>query len=214
MAHFLRCSDDMFLKKLVEVRHKDEERLKAAIRRKMDQFKAEVGVNDNNGSDVRVAEAFGLVYAAGSFAQHHGILPSDLDCLGSAKHCYANFRNTVPIRQSLRERLISIANRPETVRIERKKLPELSNDEVAKTGAFLRKRKGEMLLLMTTAFGQRMFPDWNALKGTADFIALNRANDNGRGRGYHCRIRSNKKSDWFYCFVVPPEIEAQMPPTA
>lgn len=193
----------MFLKKLVEVRQKDEKQLKAMIRRKIDLFKAEVGVNENNGSDVRVAEAFGLVYAAGDLARHFGILPPDFDCLGSAKHCYANFRNTVPIRQSLRERLISIANRPETMRIEPKKLPELSNDEVAKIGAFIRECKGETLLLMATAFGQKMFPDWNAIKGTADFVALNRANDNGRGRGFHCRIRSNKKSDWFYCFKMP-----------
>lgn len=191
-----------FLKKLVEVRHKDEAALKAAIRRKIDQFKSVVGINDNNGSDVRVAEAFGLVYAAGDFARHHGILPHDFDCLVSATHCYTNFRSTVPIRQPLRERLIAIANRPATMRVDPKNLAELSNDEVTNAGAFVRDRKGETLLLVTTAFGQKMFPDWNAIKGTADFVMLNRANDNGRGRGYHCRIRSNKKSDWFYCFKL------------
>lgn len=195
-----------FLKKLVERRHKDEAALKASIRRKIDRFKAEVGINDNNGSDVRVAEAFGLVYAAGELARLHGILPKDFECLGSARHCYANFRSTVSIRQTLRERLIAIANRPETIRIDPKNLVELSDHAVASAGAFIRERKGERLLLMTTAFGKKTFPDWNALKGTADFAALHRANENGRGRGYHCRIRSNRKSDWFYCFVLNSEI--------
>ena len=197
-----------FLMRLVQARHKNEKRLKATIRFKIDEFKTEVGVNDDNGSDVRVAEAFGLVYAAGSFARRYGILPRDFDCLGSAKHCYANFRDTVPIRQSLSERLIAIANRPDTKKIDAKNLPKLSDEKVATIGAFIRERKREKLLLITTALGQKMFPDWNALKGTADFVNLNRANDNGRGRGYHCRIRSNKKSDWFYCFQLPEGWEA------
>lgn len=199
-----------FLKKLVERRHKDEAALKASIRRKIDRFKAEVGINDNNGSDVRVAEAFGLVYAAGEFARLHDVLPKGFDCLGSTEHCYTNFRKTVPIRQTLRERLIAIANRPETIWIDPKNLVELSDDAVASAGAFIRERKGERLLLMTTAFGKKIFPDWKTLKGTADFAALNRANENGRGRGYHCRIRLNKKSDWFYCFVLNSEIVEQL----
>lgn len=195
-----------FLSKLVNARHTNESGLKAAIRRKIDEFKADIGINDNNGSDVRVAEAFGLVYAAGKFAQHHGVLPTSWDCLAAAKHCYANFRNSVPIRQSLGERLLSIASRPETMIIDPQNLPRLADAEVAQAGAFLRKLKGETLLLMTTKFGQKMFPDWNALEGTPDFERLNRANDNRRGRGFHCRIRSNKRADWFYCFALPPEL--------
>ncbi len=191
-----------FLMKLVEARHKNEAKLRKSIRHGMDRFKAKAGVNDNNGSDVRVAEAFGLVYAAGVLARRYGILPKDFDCLGAALHCYTNFRNTVPIRQHLAERLTEIADRPETIKIDRRNLVELSDRKVAKAGAFIRKVKGETLLLMTTAFGQKMFPDWNALRGTPDFAALNRSNDDGRGRGYHCRIRSNKQSDWFYCFKL------------
>ena len=53
-----------FLSKLVRQRHTDEAGLKTAIRRRIDEFKREVGINDNNGSDVRVAEAFGLVYTS------------------------------------------------------------------------------------------------------------------------------------------------------
>lgn len=200
-----------FLTKLVNARHRNKQALKANIRKSIDRFKAEVGINDNNGSDVRVAEAFGLVYAAGLFAKHHGILPEAWDCLSAAKHCYANFRNAVPIRQSLRERLLSFASRSETIKIDPKNLPHLTDAQVVEAGAFIRKLKGETLLLMTTKFGRMMFPDWNALQGTPDFERLNRANDNRRGRGIHCRIRSNKKADWFYAFALPPEIVEQLP---
>lgn len=192
-----------FLKELVQARHTGEKDLRNFIRRRIDRFKTKAGVNDNNGSDVRVAEAFGLVYAAGALAKRYGVLPKGFKCLGAALHCYTNFRSTVPIRQPLANRLIAIARRPETIKIDRKSLPKLSDTDVAKAGAFIRKVKGESLLLMTTAFGQKMFPDWNALRGSADFIDLNRSNDQGRGRGYHCRIRSNKTSDWFYCFKLP-----------
>lgn len=198
------------LTKLVNARHRDEEKLKANIRRRIDKFKTEIGINENNGSDVRVAEAFGLVYAAGEFAKHHGILPEAWDCLEAAKHCYANFRSSVPIRQSLPERLLAIAKRPQTLMIDPQDLPQLSDAQVAEAGAFIREVKGETLLLMTTPLGQMMFPDWDALKGTPDFERLNRANDNRRGRGFHCRIRSNKRADWFYCFALPPEAVEQL----
>lgn len=191
-----------FLRALVKARQRDESRLRATIRRKIDEFKSAIGSNDNSGSDARVAEAFGLVYAAGAFARHSSVLPEEFDCLGAATYCYENFRRAVPIRQPLRERLAAIANRAETIRLDRKALPQLTDAEVASAGAFVRPTKGETLLLMTTAFGSRHFPDWNALSRTPDFVALNRANDNGRGRGYHCRIRSNKKTDWFYCFKL------------
>jgi hypothetical protein len=192
-----------FLQKLVQARHKDESKLRGTIRRRIDRFKTEAGVNDNKGSDVRVGEAFGLVYAAGILAKRYGVLPKEFRCLGAALHCYTNFRSTVPIQQPLANRLIAIANRPETIKIDRKSLPQLSDCEVEKACAFIRTVKGESLLLMTTAFGQKMFPDWNALRGSADFAALNRSNDRRRGRGFHCRIRSNKTSDWFYCFKLP-----------
>lgn len=192
-----------FLKALVSQRDKDDAKLKARIRQHIDTFKREVGVNENNGSDVRVAEAFGLAYAAGEFARHFRILPADFDCLGAAVHCYVNFRSTVPVRQPLPERLLAIASRPETMRIDRRALPELTDEQVEAAGAFIRMVKGETLLLMTPTFGNRMLPDWNSLKRTADFADLNKANERGRGRGYHCRIRSNGSASWFYAFLMP-----------
>jgi hypothetical protein len=197
-----------FLLRLVRARHANEDRVKARIRQHIEHFKCQVGINDNNGSDVRVAEAFGLVYAAGRLAQAFRVLPPQIDCITAATHCYENYRSTVPLRQSLPDRLRAIAARPETLTIDKRDLPTLIDEQVEHAGAFIREMKGETLLLMTPSFGQRMFPDWNALKGTADFAALNKADEGRRGRGYHCRIRSNGKAEWFYCFKLP-DAEAQ-----
>jgi len=191
-----------FLGELVTERHKDEAAFKAKIRRYIDKFKIAVGINDSNGSDVRVAEAYGLVYAAGVFARHCGVLPSGFDCMAAAQHCYANFRATVPLRQSLADRLRAVAARPETITIDRRNLPTLTDAEVRGAGAFLRKIKGKQCLLLTAEFGRTMFPDWNALKGTLDFGNLSMGSGDG-GRGRQTRIRANKKMEWFYCFAMP-----------
>ncbi|WP_295525994.1 DUF927 domain-containing protein [Novosphingobium sp. Chol11] len=189
-----------FLRALVRARHRGESKLLTNIWRKIGDFKHHVGVNENNGSDVRVAEAFGLVYAAGFYARLKRVLPQDFDCLGAAVHCYSNYRSTVPVRQSLPERLRAIAGRPETMTIDRQSLPTISDEEMEQAGAFIRAVKGETLLLMTASFGIRMFPDWQSVSMTTDFRNLNKADKNGRGRGFHCRIRANSKVDWFYAF--------------
>lgn len=192
-----------FLRALVRARYEDEAKLRTQIQKHIATFKRRVGVSDNNGSDARVAEAFGLVYAAGSFAQFHSVLPRAFNCLGAAEHCYANFRSTVPVRQSLPERLLAIADRPETITIDPRNLPTLSKEEMEGAGAFIRPVKGKPILLMTPTFGGQMFPDWDALKGTAEFRSLNKADKDGRGRGYHCQVRANSKVDWFYAFELP-----------
>jgi hypothetical protein len=194
-----------FLNALVRARLADEQRLKDRIRQRIDRFKLEIGANQNNGSDDRVAEAFGLVYAAGDFARTRGVLPEGLDCLGAAVHCYTNFRATVPVRQSLPERLLAIATRPQTMTIDRRNFLRLTVKRMKEAGAFIREVKGEKLLLMIPEFGARMFPDWNALKRTQDFVALHKANHDRGGRGYHCRVRSNSKVDFFYAFRLPQD---------
>ena len=194
-----------FLRLLVRAYNEAPDKLIAGIRNRVAKFKAHICANENNGSDVRVAEAFGLVYAAGCLARHYKVLPQEWRSLDAAAQCYSNFRSTVPVRQSLPERLLAIAERPETMQIDRHDLPALTEKQMENAGAFIRTVKGEKLLLMTTSFGKLMFPDWGALSKTSEFRALNRADADGRARGYHCRIRSNAKADWFYAFKLPAE---------
>lgn len=196
-----------FLWVLVRDRQRDEAALLAKLLRRIDAFKRHVGVNENNGSDVRVAEAFGLVYAAGFYARRIGVLPSAFDCMEAASYCYTNYRCTVPVRQSLPDRISAIATRAETLTVDRTALPTLSDEEMERIGAFIRVVKGETLLLMTPNFGGRLFPDWPSLSRTAEFQALNKADKDSRGRGYHCRVRANSSVDWFYAFRLPGDIK-------
>ena len=192
-----------FLWALVRARHADETGLLIKLRNCIETFKRQVGVNENNGSDVRVAEAFGLVYAAGFYARHIGVLPSTYDCMGAASYCYTNYRVTVPVQQSLPDRIRAVAARAETLTVDRAALPTLSDEEMEQVGSFIRVVKGETLLLMTPSLGIRLFPDWESLKRTSEFQSLNKADKDLRGRGYHCRIRANSKVDWFYAFKLP-----------
>lgn len=194
-----------FLWALVRARHADETGLLAKLRNRIDAFKKRVGVNENNGSDVRVAEAFGLVYAAGFYARHIGVLPSTYDCMGAASYCYTNYRGAVPVHQPLPDRIRAVAARAETLTVDRAALPTLSDEEMEQIGSFIRVVKGETLLLMTPRFGIQEFRDWESLKRTAEFHSLNKADKDSRGRGYHCRVRANSKVDWFYAFRLPPD---------
>lgn len=77
-----------FLKKLVKARAADENGLRRKIRRHVEKFQEKAGVNFNDGSAVRVAEAFGIVYAAGKLAQKFGVLPAELDPCAAALASY------------------------------------------------------------------------------------------------------------------------------
>jgi hypothetical protein len=62
------------------------------------------------------------------FACYCGGRPKRFDCMAAAQHCYAHFRVTVPLRQSLADRLRAVAARPETIAINRRNLPTLTDD--------------------------------------------------------------------------------------
>jgi hypothetical protein len=194
-----------FLQALVRERHENELELLEKIRDRINHFKKHVGVNENNGSDVRVAEAFGLVYAAGVCARAYKVLPREFKCLAAVVDCYTNYRTNVPVRQSLPERILAIASLGKTMTIDRRNLPILTDDQVEQVGAFIRVVKGETLLLMTASLGNRMLPDWDSLSRTADFRSLNKADKDRRGRGYHCRVRKNAGPEWFYAFKLPQQ---------
>lgn len=78
------------------------------------------------------------------------------------------------------------------------------------SGGFNSQAEGRNAAAHHNQVREKMFPDWSALEGAPDFERLNRANDNRRGRGFHFRIRSDKRTDWFYCFALPLESIEQL----
>lgn len=76
----------------------------AEVNRCLAQFRKKAGVDENNGSKVRVADAFGLEYAAGRLAKTYTVFPKCLNCLAPALACYR--LNPVP-----RSNLVRLADR-------------------------------------------------------------------------------------------------------
>jgi len=70
-----------FIKKPVKAAAKDRDTVIEQINRHIAHFRKRAGVDVNNGAEVRVADAFGLVYAAGRLAKDYEVLPSYLTVL-------------------------------------------------------------------------------------------------------------------------------------
>ena len=94
-----------FIKKLVKAAAKDRDTVVKQINRHIAHFRKRAGVDANNGAEVRVADTFGLVYAAGRLAKDYEVLPSDLNCLAAALACYrlnrAHHRHPSPFAKQL-----------------------------------------------------------------------------------------------------------------
>jgi len=94
-----------FIKKLVKAAAKDRDTVVKQINRHIAHFRKRAGVDANSGAEVRVADAFGLVYAAGRLAKDYKVLPSDLNCLAAALACYrlnrAHHRHLSPFAKQL-----------------------------------------------------------------------------------------------------------------
>ena len=78
-----------FLKQLVRARAKDDAALRAWIASRVNGFVEKANIDPNDGSAFRVAEAFGLVYAAGRLAQQYGVLPDCLAVGPAVLTCYS-----------------------------------------------------------------------------------------------------------------------------
>lgn len=77
-----------FLQRLVNSRHKDEAALRARIERLVAKFCEQAGADPNCGSEIRSAEPFGVVHAAGVLAQGWKVLPADIKCGPTVLGCY------------------------------------------------------------------------------------------------------------------------------
>jgi len=169
-----------FLKQLVKQRAMDEGALKADIEALILTFREAVGVDGNVGSDARVADAFGLVYAAGVLAQRFGALPKKLDCLAAASKCHSINRKSRGVAVTNVERLHRLAKRKGVVSINLKDSSKTYRKLLAQAPALLQKSKsGKRELLLSNAQLERAFPNSKALLSDPVVKALMR-HDEGR----------------------------------
>lgn len=158
-----------FLAALVRHRSESEVDVKKRIRRHVTKFQNRVDADFNDGSAVRVAEAFGLVYAAGKLAQHYGVLPKTLNPKAAATFCYDLHRTHSTSRQmQFPDRLGLLLRNEKTIQLKKPK------DYQANALAFVQRRNGRSELLILPNNIRRVFPDWSSIKNSTEVISVMR----------------------------------------
>ena len=185
-----------FLTGLVKDKVDDEAKLRHRIRRHVERFHRAAGTNLNEGSATRVAEAFGLVYAAGKLAQRYGVLPDVLTTRAAALHCYRLHRNHADCHfATFKSRLLAAANSEQAVLLKK------GQDATRGALAFLSRHKGHAELLVPQEHITELFADWDRIKSSREVAAyLQRDGDAYKVK----RVILGKKAR-VYCFHVPKE---------
>lgn len=184
-----------FLTQLVKTRAADEAALKRKIQKRIRQFRKKAGVDEDNGSAVRVADAFGLVFAAGKLAQEYGVLPRELRTGTATLRCYRlHIGHAKGANTPFVERLSALASHDSVT--------ELTKRGPAKPGAlaYLWRRGARAELLVPPANIETLIPDWRQIKGSREVERyLAREGDH---RTVKRRI-GGKAPERVHCFRLP-----------
>ncbi len=159
-----------FLQKLVDYKARDEANLRDGIQRRIDSFLSKFRLDRDFGSDMRVAEAFGLFSAGGQLAQHYGALPKQFDCEAAAVACYRLFQASTK-RVSYVERLLELAADPNVIDLDARGRKHLTKRELRSVpGVFRTSSRGKREFIVEPGTGMRLFTrlrrwlSWKAYK--------------------------------------------------
>lgn len=166
-----------FVELLVKEKYENEPRIRRKIVRLMRQFRQAASVNANNGSAVRVCDAFGLVYAAGTLARSYNILPNSYDCQHIALEMYHRHLASRDDRTSI-DKILDLAQSPRILFIPERGQQKLTLSDIEDhDGLVFESRNGKELLLTKSQF-RRLFPLLNSPKSDgALYLAITRDSD-------------------------------------
>lgn len=157
-----------FIKKLVTAVGKDEGAVRTQIKAWVTEFQRRAKIDPNKGSEARVSEAFGLVYAAGKLAQAYGVLPKALRCGPAALACYRMHSRAQLSFMPLHDRLNALLKHPDAVCAPASK-PTNAQIQALKSATIIVKETdaGVELAMLPTQIA-RYLPDWQDLKRTSE----------------------------------------------
>jgi hypothetical protein len=191
----------LFLQRLVQQRAEDEKVLRERLGHHLQRFRRAAGVSDNDGSQSRVADGFGLVMAAGRLAKHYGVLPKQLDCDAVALACYRLCRPNQQPAASVIEQLVAISRDQKTTTIDPSRLPTLTNRQLDQNGVFLhRNRRRQFELLFWPPAFQKRFPSFASVLRQPEVCAMLTVD---KDRPTVKRVIRQGREDRVYCFVLP-----------
>ena len=191
-----------FLQRLANERAMGPEAFDKRLRQLIARFRRKVGVDGNDGSEARVADSFGLVFAAGVLAVEFRAISKLVDPLAAATACYNLNRASRAKPLDPLAKLIELADIFDALWITYDQLPELSDKEVESYSSILRKgRDGRSLLLLTPAQLERAFPNRQMFFADPRIREV-QVTEGGR-KQTRCQIRSNRRKERFHCFRIP-----------
>ncbi len=160
-----------YLTYLVERQAKAPEKLRRAIADYMGRFVERSGADQNDGSQLRVAEAFGLVFTAGCLAKAAGVLPDNYRCMRSALAIFELHRNHGRVPVSFQDRLQALIRHPDTINLAELDIGTLSTAVHKACSVYLyRGRSGGRELLIPAEYINRVFPGWNGMRYDAEIV--------------------------------------------
>lgn len=190
-----------YIRGMLSMAYEDRQPLGARIEDCISEFRRQTGVASNAGSARRVADCFGLIYAAGRLAVHLGALPATYDPLASTLACYRLYRASVRSQLSAVERVLELIDDPDVIDLDRS-LPELSDDEFNTTKAFRQtnSRKQTELLVPPPSM-RRIIPNWNVARRD-DFEFSRMIVRDSEHWTVKRRVRVNRRKDRVICIVI------------
>ena len=193
-----------FLKRLVQARADDEAALKRQIARLVAKFIAKAGVDQDDGSQMRVAEACGLVYAAGVLAQKYRVVPKSWRCGPAVLACYEKYRVAPTPPVTFKAMLDTLASAPTTVHLGNDR--KISSKTLDAAEVVVREHRGSREVLVLAKVVQKQLPGWSELRKRPDVKALLR-----RESGHDTvkvKLHKNLKQRRYYVFVCSAGSEA------
>ncbi len=193
-----------FLRMLVKARAEDESGLMKQIEGYIAKFRDAVGIDGNAGSEARVADSFGLIYAAGRLAQRFYALPKELDCMQATLKCYRINRKAVGSEITNAERLSRLAKKPGVVTVDVADSTAAYRRRIGKAPALILVGKdGKRELLLTQKALERAFPKPKALFADPAVKPLMRT-DAGR-HTVKVKLAKGGKATRVYAFRLPAD---------
>lgn len=190
-----------FLRKLVDARARDESKLKKEIGSLVAQFCEKAKVDPSDGSAMRVAEAFGIVYAAGELAVRYGALPKNMRCGPAVLSCYHLHLAKDGDLDSFESLLFEIAKRNDVIDLGKRKIANMDADTLAEAPAFIRQRGASQELWIRPTNIKALIPHWDSLERNPDIAA--RLKRDGRHMKVKRPVGPDGAQERVYCFNLP-----------
>lgn len=193
-----------FIRKLVDELGRGEADLNRRIEGYQQRFLRKADCNRNSGSELRVAEAFATIYAAGKLAQRYGALPKLPFGLAAISRCYRLHQLERLAHKPFDERLRLLLSRSDVLQIETKSANLESSRLRSSIGTVWPTKRGPELR-MTDANARRAFADWDQIYSTAEVSGHLRTEGqlSHRHRQPKASLAPGMKKERLWCFRLP-----------